>query len=251
MKSFRILYFLSLILIGIFAKAWAQPTGPKAFAALLSQIVQKDGVRWDLMGPSQKELLQSYLSWAEKADVLKQGNSKEQLAFWINAHNACVMKIILSHLPLENVMTIQGFRDQQRCKIAGISRSLVDIESGVLRPQYKEPRIHFALWWGVRGGPRLRSQPYKGKTLDQDLEEQTKQSVGSDYFFRIQQKPYKQVQISSLFDWYQEDFGPQGQEVLRFIRKRLPKTQAKELPKKFSQVAFMPYDWTLDQGVVK
>lgn len=244
------------------ASGHAAEAGSGAYAKLLEKVVTPDGVRWAGFGAEEKQWLSSFLDWVAQTNPVTLGEKNDQLAFWINAHNACVMKFIADRLPLESVMTIPGFRDRLKCKIAGGEYSLVELESGVLRPLFNEPSIHFVLWWGTKGGPKLRPTPYEGKDLKNVLDETTRKALANPLFVRFEkprEKPpgptfgrskkdekEKVLALSLLFDWYKSDFGKKEQDLLNFIRTRLPEKEAKKIPNSLSEVSFMTFDWTLD-----
>ncbi len=221
-----------------------------AYSTLLKAVVHSDGVRWDQLGPAQKEQLKTFLAYIADAKSADQPSRDAQLAFWINAYNACVMKLILDHMPIEDVMKIPGFRDRLKCTVAGAERTLVNIESDVIRPLFSEPKVHFALWWGIKGGPRLSAVPYEEKTLKQTLEAQAETFVGDTQNVAFSSNPVE-LTLSPLFDWYKSDFGKTEDGVLAFIRKRVPKDKKAFVPKKWSYVKFASLDWTLDQGAQK
>ena len=250
MKAFHLLSVIFVFSVLLCSRsAPASESGPAAYAGLLQRTVAADGVRWNKIGPEEKQLLGSFLDWIAATNPVSLGDAHEQLAFWINAHNACVMKFILDHLPVESVMAIAGFRDRLKCKIAGSEHSLVELESNIVRPLFNEPRIHFALWWGTKGGPRLRQTPYDGATLERALDEASRSAVSSPHFVKFdpsnKQKP---VTLSVLFDWYKLDFGKSDQDLLDFIRARVSKDDAKRIPAGLSKVSFMAFDWTLDRA---
>ncbi|MFH1263845.1 MAG: DUF547 domain-containing protein [Pseudomonadota bacterium] len=250
MKTIRLL-FLSLLFVTIFCPRPALPaeTGTAAYAALLKTTVTADGVRWDKIGATEKKLLGSFLDWIAATNPVALEDTHEQLAFWINAHNACVMKFVLDHLPVQSVMAISGFRDQLKCKVAGSEHSLVDLESSIVRPLFNEPRVHFALWWGTKGGPRLREMPYEGATLEKALEEASRSAITNPLFVKFDpSNPAKPVALSVLFDWYKLDFGKKDQDLLSFIRARVAKENTKKIPGALSKVSFMSFDWTLDRA---
>ncbi|MFH1018199.1 MAG: DUF547 domain-containing protein [Pseudomonadota bacterium] len=222
----------------------------KAYADLLKTVAQTDGVRWDLVGPAQKEELKTFLAYASEVRSADQPSREAQLAFWINAYNACVMKLILDHMPIQDVMKLPGFRDRLQCSVAGQDRTLVDIESGVIGPLFSEPRAHFALWWGIKGGPRLAAVPYEGKALNRMLEDQTKAFVIDPVNVEFSSTPTG-LTLSPLFGWYKSDFGKTEEGVLAFIRKRLPKEKSAMIPKNLARVKFAALDWTLDQTNLK
>jgi hypothetical protein len=219
-----------------------------AYADLLKRVVSESGVKWKTWGEPEKKLLAAYLSVIEVAHPEEWKDKNERLAFWINAHNACVMKFISEHPPVDDVMKITGFRDQLKCTVANDFRSLVEMESGVIRNEFREARVHFLLWWGARGGPSLKSIPYQGSTLQQDLEERSRQAMTSDRFVEFQPKPDTVLRLSPIFDWYRGDFGKGKRPYLAFLKTYLPKEDSKRLSQKNWAVSFIAFDWKLDQA---
>lgn len=250
--------------------AIASPTeGEKSYARLLQKVATPQGVLWKAMQKTEKSWLAQALKENETRSLDSFEEPNEQLAFWINAYNACVLKFISEHMPIADVMMIEGFRDKLTCLVAGTERTLINMESDIIRPLFKNPKVHFALWWGTKGSPRLRSKPYQGKELDQALSDQTKNFIEAQKAVRIEEqtvtpskefpgkapkdqnpeKPGIQVfhtTLSPLFDWYRTDFG-EGDEVLGFILKYLPERSAMYFPRKLSDAHFSAFNWELDQ----
>ena len=137
-------------------------------------------------------------------------SSPEQLAFLINAYNAWTVELILREYPgLRSIRQI-GFLpfSAWRRKIVWLfdeQHSLDEVEHGMIRGWgiYNEPRIHFAVNCAAIGCPALRAEAYLGKSLDQQLEENTK------LFLSDRTRNYYldgQLYVSNIFNWYEEDF---------------------------------------------
>ncbi|MEO1449971.1 MAG: DUF547 domain-containing protein, partial [Bacteroidota bacterium] len=67
----------------------------------------------------------------------------DKMSFWINAYNAFTVKLILDNYPLKSIRDIEKPWDTSFITIGGKSYTLNDIEHKILRPQFKDPRIHF------------------------------------------------------------------------------------------------------------
>ncbi len=229
-----------------------------------------EGLLWNSIKSPEKSLLDQVLTENAQHALDSFKTPEDQLAFWINAYNACVMKFIVDRLPIEDVMAIEGFRDRLTCLVAGEERTLIDMESNIIRPLFKNPKVLFALWWGTKGSPRLKTTPYKGEQLKKDLEQQAQKFVESQKSIQVKEvtitpskdfpgkipqdenlkKPgiqVKETTLSPLYDWYRNDFGGE-KSVLDFIRNHLPEIMARHLPSKFSDAKFSAFDWELDQA---
>jgi len=120
--------------------------------------------------------------------------------------------------------------------------SLDNIEHDIIRPRFRDPRIHFAVNCASKSCPPLRSEPYRGKDLERQLDEMTKA------FINDQSKNYLKgdtLYASSIFKWYSEDF---HDDVVSFflkygqgdLKRRLSTARGK------IGVKYVDYDWTLN-----
>jgi hypothetical protein len=108
---------------------------------------------------------------------------------------------MLLFYPANSIMHIQGLRDKTYFMIMGIQYTLDEIERDILLGRFEEPLACFAVCYGTLGSASLRSEPYIGKVLDEQLAEQTKDYFARPGAFRIDQTD-KIVHISSLFTMY-------------------------------------------------
>lgn len=100
----------------------------------------------------------------------------EKLAFLINAYNAFTLRLILDHRPLASIRDIPSSErwDAVRWVLAGRTVSLNQIEHELIRPNFAEPRIHFALVCAAVGCPPLRTEAYTGAELEEQLTDQSR-----------------------------------------------------------------------------
>ncbi len=215
---------------------------------LLQRYVAADG-RVDYRGLSgQKEELNTYLSLLSKGIPDKTTwTREEQLAYWINAYNAFTVKLILDNYPVKSIKDlnstisvpfINSIWDKKFFKLGGTSFSLNMIEHDILRKEFKEPRIHFAINCASVSCPKLRNEAYTASKLEKQLEEQTKGFINDPSKNRIStQNP----RISSIFDWFGGDFKQQG-SVTGFINKY---AATKIAPG--ATISYMKYNWNLNQ----
>ncbi|MGH8550828.1 MAG: DUF547 domain-containing protein [Methylococcales bacterium] len=191
----------------------------------------------------------------------------DRLAYWINAYNAAVIKIVLVHYPIRGVAAVSppfplsflpdrtGFFFFQRAMFGGVSTSLYYLENGVIRARFSEPRIHFALNCASLGCPRLPRDAFEGKDLDRRLDRESRKFFSEPRNFRVD-IPGKRVYLSSILDWYRDDFldwvadrFPDSEpSLLKFVALYLDdrqKSELEDLSRDFS-VEFVPYDWGLN-----
>lgn len=195
-----------------------------------------------------------------------------RFAFWINAYNAITLRRIVDHYPIKKGGLIAGIRypensirqipgvwDTQKSIVAGRDVTLDEIEHEVLRPEFKDPRVHAAIVCASIGCPPLRNGPFIGEGLDEQLDDQMRKFLTRVDVFRIDREKNK-IYISSIFDWFDEDFsesyktesGYPGQDparraVLNFVSKYVSDADARFLRENSYNVVYTYYDWTLNE----
>ncbi|GAA4888328.1 hypothetical protein GCM10023311_10270 [Flaviramulus aquimarinus] len=161
-------------------------------------------------------------------------------AFWINAYNLSVIRGIVDNYPTNSPLDNAGFFDKTTYSLAGKQITLNDIEHKLLRGQFKDARFHFVLVCGAIGCPPLINKAYLPKTLNAQLETQTKIALNGS-FLRVNTKK-KRVQVSQIMEWYKEDFTMNGTKEIDFINTyRTEKLEGKY------KLSYFPYDWKVNK----
>lgn len=168
----------------------------------------------------------------------------EQMAFLINAYNAFTVEKVLTRYPEIGSIWDFGklfgnpFRDRFFTLLGG-AKSLDDLEHGILRRTYGEPRIHFAVNCASVGCPMLREEAYVAIRLEQQLEEQAQRFLSDRSRNRYRDG---RLEVSKIFDWFKEDFEPRDQYFMRYARTLGVPPEAKP------PLAFLDYDWSLNDS---
>lgn len=200
-------------------------------------------------------------------------SSDEQLAFWMNAYNAITLKYIIDHYPIEkgglisralypanSIRQIPGVWDELTTPVAGSPITLDAIEHEILRVEFTEPRIHMAIVCAAMGCPPLRAEAFVGERIEEQLDDQSIRFLGHPDRFRIDRETGT-VHLSSIFDWFGEDFVPvyspangtfsehdeTTAAVLNFVSGYIAETDAQYLKQQDYKVAFTKYDWSLNE----
>lgn len=184
---------------------------------------------------SDERLLNEYLKILEETDV-KTLNRNQRLAFWINAYNAYTIKLILNNYPVASITEIDNGKpwDTKWIKLDGKVLSLNNIENDIIRPRFKEPRIHFAVNCAAKSCPPLLNRAWNESNLDAEFEKQTYRFVQNKAFNIIQSD---EAEVSKIFEWYAEDFG----NLTSFLNKYLDKPLNAN-----AKISYMEYDWLLN-----
>jgi hypothetical protein len=174
----------------------------------------------------------------------------EQLAFWMNAYNAFTLKLIIDHYPIASIRRIGGLlRSPWKIRfftLLGEERHLDEIEHEIIRPQFKEPRIHFTLVCAAKGCPPLIAEPYVASRLEEQFEAATRsflRDTGRNRFDSSAETLF----LSSIFRWYREDFEVDGVTLQSYVAPYLAEDEAMQARiREASRVRFLNYDWTLN-----
>lgn len=186
---------------------------------------------------SQEAKLDRYLQDLGQAVPAMDDLSNEAKAYWINAYNAFTVKLILSRYPVKSIMDIHSGKawDVTWIQLGGKKYSLNEIEHQILRPNFQDPRIHFAVNCAARSCPPLWNRAYLPKMLDRQLDERTRLFINDVSFNSV--KPGS-AKLSRIFDWYRDDFG----DLVSFINQH---SLVKLKPG--GSISFQEYNWDLNE----
>ncbi len=201
--------------------------------SMLAKYVTSSGFVDYTSWKSDEKRLDKYLS------KLKEGNSEDDknaaLAFWINTYNAFTIKLILENYPVKSIMNLDNGKvwDRQWITIKGKTYSLNDIEHNLIRPRFKDARIHFAVNCAAKSCPPILNKAYTAENVQKLLRSQTKKFVNS----KFNDLTNKEIVLSKIFEWYAEDFG----DIIEYINK-----YANNAVDKNSKIRYVDYDWSLN-----
>lgn len=204
-------------------------------------------------GPWQQESLAELEQWlTEVMDVdLQALDSRQAIAFLLNLYNALTIRQVLNQYPINSIrpqvlgipnwLAFLRFFTRTVYTLNGQSLSLNTIEHRILRQQYPEPRMHFALVCASIGCPLLRPEAYVPDRLTDQLEEDRERFINNPDKVRYDAAS-KTLYCSKIFKWYQTDFLTVADSIPTYIT-RYSKTQ---LPPAVTMV-YLPYSWNLNQ----
>jgi hypothetical protein len=267
-------YILVLALFGVSSLAAATPAGAHdlpdhaAFTRVLQEVVTVPNVDYARLRANRGGL-DRYIEALGATDParLAAAPRDDQLAFWINAYNACMLRIVIDHYPIErqrvglfqrariavagypanSVWQIRDVFSAKHCPVAGAPRSQDEIEHEIIRPQFDEPRIHFAVNCAARSCPVLWPEAYDGDRIEEQLERAVRNLVASPAHFRVVDDRGPVLHLNKVLDWYSGDFG--GVEGLRtFFLPYLEGETLAQVRDPATPIRFFDYDWTLNDA---
>ena len=171
----------------------------------------------------------------------------ERLALLINAYNAFTLQLILDHFPVESIRDIPSKErwDGERWLLAGETYSLNQVEHELIRPNFLEPRIHFALVCAAIGCPPLRSEAYTGERLEHQLEDQTRFTHGNERWLRYE-RGNATVELTALYQWYAGDFEQVAGSVLEYVARYDDNLAADLAAGHRPTIRHLDYNWSLN-----
>lgn len=184
-------------------------------------------------------------------------SENEKLAFLINAYNAYTVKLVADHYPVKSIKDIgeRSFSNptaspwkKKFFQLFGEERSLDNIEHDMIRKQFNEPRIHFAVVCASVGCPALRSEAFVATKIEKQLEESA-QNFLSDKGRNRYLPEAKKLELSSIFKWYGSDFPKKYGSLEAFLAPRMttsPEHQ-KIIRDKNADISYLDYDWSLNE----
>ena len=185
-------------------------------------------VRYASVTPEDRKALDDYLQRLQGVDVTRL-NRSEQKSYWIDLYNAVTVKVVLDHYPVKSIRDINispglfssGPWGSKLLTIQGQKVSLDDIEHRILRPLWKDNRVHYAVNCASLGCPNLQPEAYTTENSEALL-------------------------LSSIYDWFQGDFGGSEESVLRHLQRYSNPELATRL-KEFGGKISYDYDWRINE----
>lgn len=227
-----------------------------AWTALLPRYVHNGSVDYAGLKRNGQAELNGYLQSLESVcrGHFDTWTREQKLAFWINAYNAYTVKLILDNYPLSTIRSIgllpgaafrQDFIPLQRLHGGNDELSLNDIEHEILRKEFQEPRIHFAIVCASKSCPILRSAAYRASTVNAQLDDAARTFIRDSSRNRFDAST-RTLHLSSIFDWFREDFERAAQTLPRFVARYADDATATAIRSGNVRVRFLDYDWSLN-----
>ena len=181
--------------------------------------------------------IESYISNLESLSNQSTWSKNEKLAYWINLYNAATVRLIVQNYPTSSITTINGGKpwDKKIVTISGKSFSLNQIENDIIRPKFKEPRIHFAVNCAAVSCPKIMNSAFTADKLNYQLTKQAKAFVNGTK----NSLTNKSIQISKIFEWYAVDF---GSSVIDYLNK-YSTTEINST----ATITYKDYNWDLNK----
>jgi hypothetical protein len=272
MKSAAIALIVALFVSAISA----QPTTPVAVDALhrpfdeILDLYVRDGLVYYFALKQERGKFDRYVQSLGEigADTVKGWPRERQLAYWINAYNAFVLRTVIDGYPIRgkspdypvnSIRQIPGAFERRTFRAGGRLLTLDAIEKDVIG-ELGDARALLALGRGAVGGPRLKSEAFTAERLDSQLATMASElPTHRDLVFVDVQN--ERLSVNPLFSWREAIFtkslanqapaiyasrSPLERAVLSLIDPLLVQSETEFLRKNTFRMAFHDFDWKLN-----
>jgi len=182
-------------------------------------------------------------------------NRMEQRAYWIDLYNEITVKFVLDHYPIPSIKDTAGLMklftatpwSRKLIAVEGEELSLDDIEHRILRPGWRDLRIHYALNCASLGCPNLQPMAYTAANTDMLLEKGARSYINHPRGVSVENGELK---VSSIYVWYKADFGGTDAGVISHIKRYAEPSLVAALGS-IDHIARHDYDWSLNEAVAQ
>lgn len=189
--------------------------------------------------------LNSYLQQLAKHTVNNEWSYAEKKAYWINAYNAFTVKLIVANYPVKSIKDLGGSIykvntpwDIKFIKLGNKTYDLNNIEHGILRKDFNDPRIHAAVNCASISCPKLRNEAYTAAKLEEQLTDQMRAFINNPQKNTLAKN---EIEISSIFKWFSGDFTAEG-DIIDYLN-----TYSKIEISKDADISYKDYNWNLNE----
>jgi hypothetical protein len=208
-------------------------------------------VRYGAVSEADRKGLDAYLDRLQQTAV-SQLNRDEQMAYWFNFYNALTIQVILDHYPVSSIRRInispgwfaRGPWGAELVEVEGEKLTLDDMEHRILRPIWQDPRIHYGVNCASIGCPNLQPRAFTAANTDELLTRGAHEHINHPRGVSVEDR---RLRLSSIYDWFQEDFEGSEEGVLRHLKKYAEPALVEQL-KNFRGRITYEYDWSLNDA---
>lgn len=253
MRYFSFLLVICLLFSGQ-AQASTEPGYVTKWDEFLTGYTRDGRVDYARLAENPAVLNQAFMAFGSvPAAEFESWTDHQKIAYWLNLYNLLAIQLVTKNYPIRpagfswqrlaypknSIQQIPRVWKRPVIKVRGQELSLEDIEHKILRKQFDEPRIHFALVCASLGCPVLRGAAYRADQLDRQLNEQVNAFLNNTDKF-IYEPENRVLYLSPIFKWFQEDFESSGGIIAFLNRYRENEISSK------ANILWLNYDWNLN-----
>ena len=216
----------------------------QAFDEVLRDHVENGVVNYQALDSDGR--FEHYIRQLDRVDPHALPAPEDRLAFWINAYNAFALKGILDGYSPRTLFGRYRYFIGRDYQVGGATINLYDLERKLLIPEFREPRIHFAIVCASYSCPKLQSRAYSAAHLEEQLEQGAKAFINDPTKNQFDRQR-KTAHLSMIFKWFEEDFVTHSGSLSRYVKRYVTEPElARDLETTPYSVQFEEYDWRLN-----
>ena len=226
-----------------------------AWDAFLGKYLKTSGsgvnlVAYRSVSAGDKKALRTYVNNLQAVDVPTL-NRNEQYAYWMNLYNSRTVLVVLDNLPLMSIREIKknafdfvGPFNDKVVKVNGKTLTLNDIESGIVRPIWNGPLLHYGFNCAAISCPNLNKTAFKGEKVKAQLQAAARSFINNPRGITINGN---KVTASKIYFWYEDDFGGSEKSILNHIR-QFASAGLKQKLANVNSIDKYEYNWDLNDA---
>jgi Protein of unknown function, DUF547 len=249
----------SLAVLATLAPAGAAaPPDYSTWSSLLSKYYDPaQGMNYKALKANDKKTLDDLRRQMGTVDV-QSLSRQDQLAYWINLYNINVVGVVVDNYPVESIrdlstdpiIRLNVFKKPSvQTKKGAIS--LNDVENEKVREGFKDPRIHFAINCAAKSCPPIRTEPYEGAKINDQLDDQVRKFLNGPHGARLAKDGGELVvHVTKIMDWFSDDFNKWAGGPVAFLKRYVSNDKRKMMDAAGNQIdlKFDDYDWKLNDA---
>lgn len=249
----------SLAVLATLAPAGAAaPPDYSTWSSLLSKYYDPaQGMNYKALKANDKKTLDDLRRQMGTVDV-QSLSRQDQFAYWINLYNINVVGVVVDNYPVESIRDISTDpiirlnvfkKPSVQTKKGAIS--LNDVENEKVREGFKDPRIHFAINCAAKSCPPIRTEPYEGAKINDQLDDQVRKFLNGPHGARLAKDGGELVvHVTKIMDWFSDDFNKWSGGPVTFLKRYVSNDKRKMMDAAGNQIdlKFDDYDWKLNDA---
>ena len=246
------------LLLAALPAAAVNPPDYKLWGDLLSKYYDPaKGMDYEALKANDKKTLDELRRQMAQVDVGALPRN-DQLAYWINLYNLSTVNVIVEHYPVKSIRDISTdfiahlnvFKKDYVQTRKGPT-SLQTVEDEKIRDSFKDPRIHFAINCAAKSCPPIRTEPYVGARISEQLDDQARAFLNGPHGVRLEKNGGELVlHTTKIMDWFKDDFEKWSAGRVAFIAHYVTPDKRKQIEAAGNQVDLKldDYDWSLNDA---
>jgi hypothetical protein len=226
-----------------------------AWTGLLARYIKPDNdglnrFAYGAVSAADRQALKDYIGKLGAVEITG-FNRKEQLAYWLNLYNAVTVQVILDHYPVKSIrdIDISGFLkngpwQKELVMVEATPLTLDNIEHDILRPIWRDPRIHYGVNCASIGCPNLMTEAFTSANADAMLDANARAYVNSPRGVLVARNGT--ISVSSIYSWFAYDFGNSEAGIIKHLLEYAEPDLAEKI-RKANDLSDTHYDWALNE----